>query len=518
MYLNEKAKKQSEVCFTYNLTRGIEGLPGKMGKIIKAQNISSMKAPFISPVAKFYRREYPNNAISVGSYLENVYYNTSDGFYFNGERKGDLTDGKKSFINFSGKVYIFPDRACYDIENDVFENVYRSITAKIKVHIRAGYKEFTAVTMGTGGINLAEFLKDSHSIELSGTYKGAFDGCFKINSYDLKKGEVYFGHFSIEFDTVSDNVITLTNAIPELEGACVCKNRILGYKGNKIYGSAFGDAMSWCNFDDDNGSYRYENAGGDDFTACDNIDDQFVLFTADKAFKIYGDDVRDFSLRMASGYGGIGVGFENAHARVLGDIYYIQRNSIVKFTGSVSEVVCRLPDTEILSAFCFPYYNKLYFCYRTESGEHTCVFDVDTGAVYSLGIEGALGFINLNDNLCVVTDKEIVAIEGKGERLPSDFNRDGEILSSVEFSEIHNGWDRFSPSKLYIRGDIMPDGELDIYCMLGNSGEWNEVYKITKEGQRLWEFSLPASLTDSFRLKLEGKGSYVIGNIYVLFS
>lgn len=517
MYLNQNAKKQSESCFTYNLSQGIEGLSaGKLGKVISAMNLSSKMRPMISPRGRFFRWNYPNSAISTGSYLNNIYYNTADGFYFNGGRKGDLTEGVKTFVNFGDRIYIFPDRAYFDMKTNTFTHFYRSITANIYFH--TGENEFEASYYHSSEGNLAEVFSQSKSIEISGSKNGVFDGCYKINSIDIQKGIVKFGHFKIDFEAVSDKVCTVSNAVPALEGACVCKNRIFGYEGNKIYACSLGDGMSWCDLEDESGSYRYENFGGDAFTACNTMEDQCVFFTNDKIFKIYGENVREFSLKMASGHGGIEDGFFLAHARVLGDIYFMNRNAIFKFSGIRSEIVSSLNENEISGGACFPYRDKLYFYYHADSGDHLCVLDADVGVVYEIDLAGVKGFVNLYDNICAVTDREIIALEGNSEKLPGQFVRDNEILSYVEFNEIHNGWDRFSPSKLYLRGKLLPSGELNIYCMLGNNGEWSHVYRITEEGEHLWEFSLPASLTDSFRLRLEGKGEFYIGNIYVLFS
>ncbi len=519
MYLNQKAKTQSERCFTYDLSRGIENsFRGQLGKVVSAENLSSGLLPSISPRGRFYRCDYPNDAISVGNYSDIIYYNTADGFYFDGERRGDLTEGKKTFVNFSGRVYIFPDRAYYDVESDTLVHLAVAVTGTISVRESSARNCYMAsyVTFSSG--NLAEAFRECESIEITGTKDGMFDGCYTISDRNVDSGVIYFGYCENLTGNSSETETTITNGVPALEGACVCKNRIFGYAGNKIYACAFGDGTNWCDLDDESGCYRYENVGGDDFSACDTMEDQCVFFTEDKIFKIYGENVRELSPKLMSGYGGIEAGLADAHARVLGDVYFLNRDAIIKFSGTISETVCRLNENDISSGACFPYRNKLYFYYHADSGERLCVFDVEAGALYRIGISGVKGFLDLNGNVCVMTDSEIVALEGKGDRLPEGFVRDADISSHVEFNEIHNGYDRFSPVRLYVRGEVMSGGEVDIYCMLGNSGEWSEVHKLVADGERLWEFSLPASLTTSFRLRLEGRGDYVINDIYVLFS
>ena len=517
MYLNQNTRKQSDRCFKYDLSGGIENsYAGKMGKIIAALNVSSKQNPMITSMGKLYRMSYPNDAICVGSYGENIYYNTRDSFYFNGVKKGNISFGEKVFVNFANRVYIFPDRIYYDLNTDTYEYFYRAVTAQLRIYKNDGQYEAQYSDSREG--NLAEYFSESKSIKVTGSRDGVFDGCFKINGFDKEKGIVKFGHCEPDEDFLSTVVATISNGAPELLGAIACKNRVWGFIGNKIYASALGDGLSWCDFDDENGSYFYENLGGDTFSAINSIEDQPVLFTHDNVYKIYGDNVIEYSLKMLSGHGGIEDGFYRCHARIFGDVYYINKNSIIKLSGARGDVICRLNDNDINAGFCCGYGDKLYFSYYAQNGEHLCVLDASFGIIYEIGIRGVKGFLNLYGGICAITDNEIISLDGKIADLPSDFVADTDITSYIEFNEIHNDWDRFSPAKLYLRSKILPDGELNIYCMLGNSGEWSFVHTVKEEGERLWEFSLPASLTDSFRLKIEGRGDYTLNNIYVLFS
>ena len=299
MYINQNAKKQSETCIEYKLNRGMEGGSYGMGRVVRAVNLSGEAYPSVSPMEAFHRMAYPNDAVTVGSYLDHIYYNTSDGFYFDGQRKGDLAGGEKTFVNFSGKIFIFPDRAYYDIATDTMEHFFRSVTSKIRID--AVSNQFHAYFEDAREGNLAELFAGSKSVEVINSEKGLFDGGHKINSFDFSRGIVKFGHYEKEISNSNTIKVTLTNAVPELRGACVCKNRIFGYDGNKIYACAFGDGISWCDFDDESGAYRYENVGGDDFTACESVEEQCAFFTSDRIFKIYGDNVKEFTLKMASG-------------------------------------------------------------------------------------------------------------------------------------------------------------------------------------------------------------------------
>ena len=517
MYLNENIKRSGEKVFSYDFSRGIEkSRSGQIGKMVGAKNITSKNAPSISPVDNFYRRDFPNDAINVGSYLNLVYYNTPDGFYVNGEKKGDLLNGEKTFVEFDGGIFIFPDCVRYNVGMDIFEPLAKQLTAKIKISVvDESLCELSYI--GDDG-NIARDFERSGSIQISGSIDRIYDGYYKIEDRDFYKKCIYIKHANVENQPENQQFINISNCFPWLQGACVCKNRIVGFVDNKICVSAYNDPFSWCEFEGEDGSFEYYNTSDGGFCACDSIEDQAVFFTNKNIYKMYGDDADEFSIKLVSSYCGIDDDFGSAHANVKGNIYFMNKNSIMRFSGINCEELCRLDEENITDAKFYSYNGKLYFCYVADSGEHFCVLDVDVGVVYELEISNAAGFAEIYDNLCIVTKNEIIAIEGNKRELDGRYKRDEYVFSSFEFDEIYNGFENFSPASVKVRANVGNLGELNIYCMLGNDGKWTWVGKIEAGDKRLWEFKLPVKLTDSLRLKFEGKMDYEVEKIGVIFS
>ena len=515
MYLSENLKKSREQCFSYDLSHGIEKSRfGNMGKIVRADNISFDKTRAIFSREGLHGYKYPNDAISVGSYLGLLYYNTPNGFFVSGEKKGNLSTGKKSFVNFGGGVFIFPDCKFYNIITDELDYLYKQISADIK--IVPNDTNWCKAYYSLSGGNLASDLADYGSIAIIGSINGIYDGNYKIEKYDFTNGSIYFKHVNFENQPVNNQTITITNKIPALEGACICKNRIFGFAENKIYASAQDNGLSWLDFDSDDGSYFYQNMGGEYFVACDSLEDQAIFFTKNKIYKIYGNDAREFSLKVVSEYCGLDVDFGGSCAKVRGNLYFINKSSIVKFNGINCEEVCRLDEKNIASVKCQGFNDKLYLYYVSDSGQHFCVLDIDTGAVSHIGIKDVVGFFRIEDYVCVMTRGEVIVLDGNENALDLKYLPEGKVSSCIEFDEIYNGTEKISPMKLRMRAKIMRGGRLDIYCMFENSGEWIYVGKIDEERKRLFTFHLPCLITDSFKLKISGSGGYEITNIDVV--
>lgn len=518
MYLANIQRKNGEKCFAYDISRGIEGLKKKeMGRVISALNYKSGDgAPLVS-IGELLRCNYPSYAMSIGNVSGHIYYNSDTSFYFDGVEKGKLSLGRKAFVNFGDRIYIFPDRRYYDIKTDIFDSFDRSVTSsQIQIYLNKG--EFEASYSLSSYGNLAEYFAGCSSIMITGSRNGVFDGKFKINSIDAENGIIRYGHSDVSIPSTAPGTVTISAEAPPLEGACVCKNRIIGYIGNKIYVSEVFEPMSWCEFGGERSPYIFENIGGEPFTACDCIDDQPVFFTKDSVYKVYGENATEYSLRFVSGAGGIDASCSAAHTKIAGEIYFLCGNSIVKFTGTRCDTVAALDWDHIENGIFSSYENKLYLCGIADGRTCFYTFDVVEGCLCEMDIGVVVGFLNINGVMYAATRSSFIPLEGKEENVDFEFIRDKDIVSMLEFEEIHNGFERFSPSKLIFRGNVTDGGEIDVYCMLGNSGEWTPVYKITDEGERLREISIPSVITDSFRLKIEGKGKYSLKNIYVIYS
>lgn len=517
MHLCEKIKDQSKKCFEYKLYPDNKKGAG-MGKMIGRSNVLPTGENILKPVSVPRRVQAPTEAITIGSYLGHIYYNTYTDFYFDDYRVGELSPGQKVYVNFNNKVYIFPDRRAYNLRTCELEEIHQSVTEVIHIEKRPDTCDFIARTVM--GVNLAQVFKNAKSIQVTGSENGAFDGCFKIIEKSIDDGTICFGQADYDFDLVSETVTTVSTAVPMLEGACVCQNRIFGFYQNTVCACAVGDGDSWCECGED-GAFSQYVKNADRFCACESIGGECVFFTENNAFKVYGDNALEFSLRVIPELGGISGYSLMAHTKSEDNIYFLNKGSIMRYSGVISERICTLEGRNIRGAILFAHYDRLYIYYRSDSPDRLCMLDIPSGVIYDLfvpDLSKVKAIFEYGDAVCVATDYQMIAIDTEFSDAFDDFYEDRWTASEAEFDEVYDAYNNFTPLKLYIRGGMKSVGRLEVYCMTGNSGEWQRIGEINREADKIWGFSLPYRETDSFRLKLTGWGNYEVKNIYFVYS
>lgn len=89
------------------------------GELYDMRNLSSREFPLLAPRKKrgVVRSMAKPNGLDA---LDKPWWVDGTGFYFDGEKKGAVTDTKKQFAAMGSLVLIFPDKAYYDTEKDEF--------------------------------------------------------------------------------------------------------------------------------------------------------------------------------------------------------------------------------------------------------------------------------------------------------------------------------------------------------------------------------------------------------------
>lgn len=142
------------------------------------------------------------------------------------------------------------------------------------------------------------------------------------------------GYISSYWDNLS-----VTRPAPELQYACVWKNRIWGccYKEtetvnyNEVYGSALGDAMNFYKYEGTAAdSYTVSVGTGEEFTGIAQLEDCVIFFKEDRYYILTGSEP-PFSL---SEYSGAGIQNGSAKSAVVinGYVYYKSYGGIMRMS------------------------------------------------------------------------------------------------------------------------------------------------------------------------------------------
>ena len=131
------------------------------------------------------------------------------------------------------------------------------------------------------------------------------------------------------------NNLSVTRSAPELQHACVWKNRIWGCRynetRNEVYGSALGDAMNFYKYEGTAAdSYTVSVGTGGRFTGIAQLEDSVVFFKEDRYYVLTGGEP-PFSLNEYSG-AGIQDGSAKSAVVINGYVYYKSYGGIMRMS------------------------------------------------------------------------------------------------------------------------------------------------------------------------------------------
>lgn len=131
------------------------------------------------------------------------------------------------------------------------------------------------------------------------------------------------------------NKLSVTRYAPELQHACVWKNRIWGCRynetRNEVYGSALGDAMNFYKYEGTAAdSYTVSVGTGGRFTGIAQLEDSVVFFKEDRYYVLTGGEP-PFSLNEYSG-AGIQDGSAKSAVVINGYVYYKSYGGIMRMS------------------------------------------------------------------------------------------------------------------------------------------------------------------------------------------
>ena len=206
------------------------------GELYDMRNLSSREYPLITPRKKrgIVRTLGKPHGLDA---LDKPWWVDGTGFYFDGEKKGTVTDSKKQFAAMGNLVLIFPDKAYYDTEMDVFgklevEEQYSGLQFKngtfeeAPAYANTIYKSGAAWTYLPGDAisisGCADHPQNNKTVvirEVDGDYLRFYEGTFVLdstirftaNEYGLEAGTYYYSrkHFTVpemsEGDTLTWN-------------------------------------------------------------------------------------------------------------------------------------------------------------------------------------------------------------------------------------------------------------------------------------------------------------------------
>lgn len=342
-------------------------------------NFSSDKYPWLASRRAFKEGYFTKDCSSgVGAHDTIIYYVQGGWFYYDSQKKFEVSAGKKKFFDFNGKILIFPDMMYYNPDTDKYGRfgiTTDEITYQI-LHRTVGTVDFGLAAIQSEDINLTDYFKVGDGIKITEEEGLGVSGFHTVTGVNKEYGALFFDKFEFgdgEGFTVKGKI---SNGAPEVcDAACVCGGRVWVAGGNKIQATTINDESNWAvGGDDEKSSFICDIDSEESITACVEFEGAPVFFSERKIYKIYGDRASNFHLKCCSNWGGIPKRMSGSVAVLKDRIFYVSEYGVTCFDGSSPRVVTKTEfpiEDKVYAASD----GKKYYVYADNGDSYIYVYD-----------------------------------------------------------------------------------------------------------------------------------------------
>ena len=441
-----------------------------------------------------------------------------NGFWYDGERKGDVTAGEKQFAALGAYVLIWPDKVYYNTQTGAFGSLESTWTGTgLSFQNGTIYeKEAQANTIQVPGVNWGDYFKKGDAVTISGcTVHPENNKSLVIR--DIQEDRLVFYEYSFVLNGekgdeayTETGTVTIARTLPDLDFVCENENRVWGCKGNTIYCSKLGDPFNWNVFDGlATDAYAVDTGSAGNFTGCVSYLGYPIFFKEDHIYKVYGTMPSNFQV-MGTSTLGVMAGCGKSLA-VAGEVlFYVSRAGVMAYSGGVPQCVSRALGNQRLGQAAAGAEGLRYYlsAQGEDEGWHLLVYDTqaklwhredETQATHFAFHGGILYLLNQSGEIWTVGD---VA------QPPAEAEQEPQVAWEAEFADFTDGSpDKKGLFRLHIRLEVEEGGQVQAWAQVDSDGEWHPMGQpIGPTPKRSFQLPMIIRRGDHYRLKLTGTG------------
>ena len=496
--------------------------------------------------------------------LDGLYCVDGTGFYYKDVYKGAVTAGEKVVVNSGAEVLIFPDNVSYNTANGGYKSLdmtfTQSASATISVSksdgtVYSGYtvsssppsepsggdmwidtsgsfdvmKIFseetnlwtsipsTYIKISTDGID--DDISQYDGITISGCINNDINGDYIVQYVGINY-IILYGLIRTEITQAEG--LTIKRTIPSMDYATVYNNRVWGCssENHEVYASKLGDPTNWNAYEGiSTDSYAVTIASSGSFTGAITYGGYVMFFKENCIHRIFGNKPSNFEVNEIQ-YSGVKSGCSKSLAVVNGALYYLSVNGVMEYTGGYPEVISqKLGNTDMYSdATGCGFGDKYYLSMKDTSGTYKLfVFDTrkrlwhiedNTRMKFATYYNDDMFFIDASDDLYSV----------KGETGTKEDLLEWECISGIYGTETPDG-KYVGKIQMMIDinyGNVFPYEEESTFNLdieYNSEGIWNNLMSLRSESLRSYNIPVPIRRCDHFRIKIYGKGDFMLYNM-----
>ena len=486
------------------------------GELWDMKNLTGDHFPLLATRARrqiFQTMEKPSGIFS----WEGLCWVDGTGFYYQGERKMDVSEGEKIFTSIGAYIVIFPDKCYYNVDNGEcgsLEAVWEFDLIDISDMVRNGKNYKASGIVSQGAESFIGLFRPGDAVTI--------EGCTKIpeNNKTAVIREVsdcglYFDEntFSIPNggeEYPESGAIVIKRTVPDLKFICENENRLWGCTDNRIYASMPGDPFNWNNKEGvETDAYDVDTGSAGAFTGCISYQGYPTFFKEDHVYKVYGSLPSEFQV-MDSTVPGVAKGSHRSLAVANSILFYLSLSGVMAYTGGIPQPMG--------SAFGLQRFQngvagsdgmKYYISMRDGTGAWGLyVYDTQTGLWFKEDSSQAVGFVRHEGNLYMQSNTGQVLILGNILNAPEDAIWEKDVEWFAEFADFtEKDPNKKGVGKLQLRLELEEGATVQAWMMFDSDGQWVPVGNAIGEGaKRSYYLPIVPRRADHYRLKLTGTG------------
>jgi len=450
------------------------------------------------------------------------------GFYYDGERVGAVSPGRKTFAAMGDYIVILPDKAYYNTYTGKFgslESEWKGASLTFTNGLLFG-EAAEANTIFAQGTIWSDYFSAGDAVEVSGcATRPANNKVAVIREIDGDRMYFYehawrLGGAGGDAPYAEAGALSVKRSVPDLFFACENENRLWGCDADTVYASKLGDIFNFNVFEGlATDSYAWSPGSPGRFTACVSFLGYPVFFKEDAVFKVFGSAPENFEVTPGPELG-VMEGCAESLAVANETLYYLSRAGVVAYAGGVPRPVGAAFGAErFADAAAGSDGLKYYVSMRRLGGGPggaggwlLYAYDSLRGAWHIEDGTRAVQFARRGRDLFFLTDGGEVwstvysgALEGE---FPGGYEVEGEVRWMAEFADFVDGDpNRKGAGKFQAR--IHPDegASVNLFYDFDSGGEWKMAKSHIAPGvKRSYYLPVIPERADHYRLRFEGVG------------
>ena len=494
------------------------------GELYHMENLTGAYAPLLAsrpPRWKLRTLAQPGGMFARGA----LCWVEQEGFWYDGEKKGTVSQGEQSFAALGPYLLIWPDKAYYNTQTGEFGSLEARWTG-VGVSFQNGTiyeQEAKANTIQAAGVAWEDYFRKGDAVTISGCTTHPENNKSLIIR-DIQGDKLAFYEYSFALNGekgdeayTEEGEVCITRTLPDLDFVCENENRVWGCKGNTIYASKLGDPFNWNVFDGlATDSYAVDSGSAGAFTGCVSYLGYPIFFKEDHIYKVYGTMPSNFQI-MGTSTLGVMEGCENSLA-VAGEVlFYVSRVGVMAYSGGIPQCVSTPLGPQRLHRAAAGADGLRYYL-SAQVGDGTwslLVYDTQTKLWHREDETQATQFAFSGGNLHLLNHLGEIWLVGDVENPPEEAEREKQVAWVAEFADFTDGSpDKKGIARLQVRLEVEEGGQVQAWVQVDSDGVWLPMGQpIGPTPKRSFQLPMVIRRGDHYRLKFTGTGGCKIYSI-----